>query len=332
MTISFSNVFSRWIIVLSMHPTVKDRFFNLRDPPNPDDLLEELLCTELFALQKRFDVMVPFRTAFETDLTRKYPKEVLQKHFGVLFMMPDKDAVMFTDKAFFHQWLLANGLTAFTPTVYGSKFEVAYPCLVKGTSGIYGEGIHVVRSIAELEVAITRINGKYILQEALEGKIEPIVHFVASSGKLLATSCVLDRKQSSQLFVTGYAHDLAPTDTVSCASFDHISPLSDLVRYIIRVTKYDGFGCFNFKFVPRKMSREQLEAYLQNIPTIDHTDARAVYTHFGREGARHDFAHAAATPKLYDFNTRQCGSHTRDQTLELYKMLRMYLEAVAVYS
>ena len=160
------------------------------------------------------------------------------------------------------------------------------------------------------------------------GKVEPIIHFIARHGRLLAAACVLDRKQDSELFVTGYAHDLAPTDTVSCKALDEISPLSDVTRRIIQLVKYNGFGCLNFKFAARKMTTEQLEAHLQALPTIDHEDPASVLTDFGPEGVRHQFSEYAAVPKIFDFNTRQCGSHTRHQTLELYKMLRMYLQAV----
>ena len=162
----------------------------------------------------------------------------------------------------------------------------------------------------------------------MTGKIEPIFHFIARNGKLLGASCVLDRAQNSELFVTGQAHDLAPTDTVSCKALDQISPLSDIARRIVMLSNYNGLGCFNFKFVPMQMSMFELEHFLQILPTIPHDHPDAVLTDFGPEGLRHHFYEYGAAPKIFDFNTRECGSHTRHQTLELYKHLRMYLDAV----
>ena len=162
------------------------------------------------------------------------------------------------------------------------------------------------------------------------GKIEPIYHYIAHKGKLIAASCVLDRRdKGNDLFVTGSNNDLAPTDTVSCTALDEIAPLSDVIRRIVELTKYNGLGCINFKFAARKMSQAALEDFLTKLPTLDHNDAAAITTDFGYEGARHNFAAYAAVPKLFDWNTRMCGSHVRDQTMELYRMLRMYLEDVA---
>ena len=168
------------------------------------------------------------------------------------------------------------------------------------------------------------------IQEAVVGKIEPIYHYIARKGKLIAASCVLDRKdKSSNLFVTGSNNDLAPTDTVSCRALDEIAPVSDVMRRIVELTKYNGLGCVNFKFASRQVSQTDLEDVLAKLPTIDHEDPAAITTDFGPEGARHNFASYAAVPKLFDWNTRMCGSHVRDQTMELYRMLRMYLEEAA---
>ena len=98
--------------------------------------MEQLLCVELMAIQGRFDAFLPFQTAIESWLQRRYMNDVLEAHFGIPFIQPDKEAVdVYTDKSLFGAWLVNKGLGAFTPTIYVSKWEVVYPCLVKFTHG-----------------------------------------------------------------------------------------------------------------------------------------------------------------------------------------------------
>ena len=194
-----------------------------------------------------------------------------------------------------------------------------------------------MNNLTELEHAIDREQGRggggegsYILQEAVVGMVEPLIHFIARNGKIIAASCSLDRKQSSDLFVTGRNHDLQMTDTISCRSLEEISPLLDIVRRVIELTNYNGLGCFNFKFAARKMTQEQLDEYLLLIPKVPHAQlSDSITTDFGPEGLRHQFSHYDAIPKLFDFNTRMCGSHARQQTIEMYNMLKMYISEVA---
>ena len=60
----------------------------------------------------------------------------------------------------------------------------------------------------------------------------------------------------------------------------------------------------------------------------DHDDDDAIATEFGPDGLRRDFGQYLAIHKIVEFSMRQCSSHTRHQTLEHYKMLRMYVRAV----
>ena len=328
MKVAFDNYLMRDFYGLAMMDGVGDSFVGVLyvDPFE----MEPMLCLELFLILHKFDILLPFNTMYETWLNRRYPNAVLEQHFGIPVIGPDVATVeRFTDKSLFAAWLQEHDLSPFTPTIYTSIWEVSYPLLVKETNGLYGTGIHLVNTKAEMDAAIAAVEGDYILQEAVVGKTEPIIHFVARNGKLLATSCVLDRKQDSALFVTGRQHDLPPTDTVSCKDLDKISPLADIVRRIVLLTGYNGFGCFNFKFTARKMQQNDLDAYLRAIPALAPDSLERITTDFMPKGVRRQFASYAAVPKLFDWNTRMCGSHVRDQTMELYRMLRMYLEEVA---
>ena len=98
--------------------------------------MEQMLCTEIFAIQRRFDVYLPFLTDVEAWLNRRYSTEVLEAHFGLPFVMPPMHIVdIYTSKSLFAEWMVNKGLAPFTPTVYSSKWEVAYPCLLKFTYG-----------------------------------------------------------------------------------------------------------------------------------------------------------------------------------------------------
>ena len=291
-----------------------------------------MLCSEIFALQNKFNLMLPFLTEVEVWHNRRYGTDELERHFGIPIIQPSADVVeKYTDKALFGEFMRTHGLAPFTPTIYQSKFEVVYPCLLKFTKGLFGKGINLVNNLTEMEAVIAgqNLGTEYILQESVVGRIEPIIHFVARSGRILGASCVLDRAQSSALFVTGQQRNLKPTDTVSCRALEEISPLLDVVRQIIKLTKYNGLGCFNFKYAARKMTQKQLDKFLQGIPTLDNSDEDSITTDFGSDDARQFFSKYPATPKIFDFNTRHCGSHIRHQTEEFYRMIRMYLEEVA---
>ena len=54
------------------------------------------------------------------------------------------------------------------------------------------------------------------------------------------------------MYVSGKFHVYTTGDTVDCAGFDAISPLTDLMHRIVELSDYDGFGCINFKFAPNR--------------------------------------------------------------------------------
>ena len=147
---------------------------------------------------------------------------------------------------------------------------------------------------------------------------------------MLGTVCSIDKRHGNGLFVTGNRDQLRGVQAVSCKDLDQISPLSDVVRTIVRLTTYNGFGCINFKFASGHMSLDAIDAYLEAMPAAQYPSPESITTDFGEEGvSMHHAASLKAVPKMFDFNARIGGSHVTFQYAEFTVMMRMYLAAVA---
>ena len=130
MKIAFDSILYEPFNWLNHRDDVHDSFFGLSFPDDTGPLA--FLCVEYMAIQHRFDVVLPFHTWIETRLNRRYTSDVLEAHFGVAFVFPNPYIVnTYTNKDLFSQWLVSQEMGLFTPSVYSSKYEVVYPCLVK---------------------------------------------------------------------------------------------------------------------------------------------------------------------------------------------------------
>ena len=166
-----------------------------------------------------------------------------------------------------------------------------------------------------------------ILQAALEGPVEPVIHMIAVDGKLLMTDCLMHYENAS-LYVTGKNKAENGLKRVSCRDLDVLFPLGHLLRSIVQRAGYNGFGCFNFKYTPHNCTQEELDRYLidmYNQPGLSHHD-NLTTTFDPLPG--HSIL---AVPKLYDANTRMCGTQMRGGYggPEVITMLRRYLEELA---
>ena len=105
MTIAFDNLFFNWLNDMSKHDSVTDSFMCHLFPLPVDQ--NQMLCVEYFALDGRYDVLVPFNTEIGEWLNRRYTTEDLQMHFGLPFIMPNPDIVQtYTDKSIFGDWMV----------------------------------------------------------------------------------------------------------------------------------------------------------------------------------------------------------------------------------
>ena len=183
---------------------VNDTFVLLMSPGEGMSA-KDLLCFELLLLDQIADVAMPTWTDSELVIGAKHDRELLEAHFGLPIIMSDFPVVAhFTNKSYFNQWMVSNALGCFVPRVYASTHTVKYPVMVKFIGGSYGRGITIASNASALDAAIERVpSHSYILQEALVGRAEPLIHWVARKGKLLATSCSLDNKKTNSLYVTG---------------------------------------------------------------------------------------------------------------------------------
>ena len=151
------------MIAVVNHKASMDSFLtlNLWPPASP----QSILCLEVLLHKGVIDVFLPTFPETEEMLARKHSVDLLTAHFGVPFIMPPPELVKtFTDKSSFSSWMAGAGLIEFTPTVFKSKSEVTFPCLVKGTSNVWGRGIYLTNNEAELNRAIAQESGPYILQ------------------------------------------------------------------------------------------------------------------------------------------------------------------------
>ena len=107
MTIAFDNLFFNWLNDMSRHESVTDAFMCHLFPLPVD--LHQMLCVEYFALDRRYDVLVPFNTDIGEWLNRRYTTDDLQAHFGLPFIMPSPDIVQtYTDKSIFGDWMVRS--------------------------------------------------------------------------------------------------------------------------------------------------------------------------------------------------------------------------------
>ena len=80
----------------------------------------QLLCFEVFAIQRRFDVVLPGKILTEMSIAAAHKLDIdgLSRHFNVPFLQPDPAIIdMFDNKTRFMHWMSEHGLKAFTPAV-----------------------------------------------------------------------------------------------------------------------------------------------------------------------------------------------------------------------
>ena len=287
----------------------------------------DLLCMEAFAALGRYDAILPMWTDSAVYMQHAHAADVLEAHFGMPFIAADASLIStFTNKAMFSDWLREHDLGEYTPETYRSKHEARLPCLVKTLDAAFGMGIRLVQTQKALDAvveSIERLNQSYTISEALPGQVEPIVHFIAHRGDVLAFTCLLD-KQESELYVAGKGHKPAYVP-VNCKHIADISPTLDVVKAIARQSNYNGFGCLNFKFVPDAMPLDEIEAFLRGL---SRDDGLHMMTQEQDRSAR-VLTGMGAIPKFFDMNARMCGTMMAQHTSQIGPMVRLYARALA---
>ena len=109
--------------------------------------------------------------------------------FGVRRLAPRPEVVhVLDDKQRFAAYVAANGLGGFCPRTYATLTEAVFPCVVKRTDCVAGQGISVVWSRDEAEALLKsplHANKPYVLQEAIPGTKDYCTCCVFKDGRLL---------------------------------------------------------------------------------------------------------------------------------------------------
>ena len=139
--------------------------------------------------------------------------------------------------------------------------------------------------------------------------------------------CTID-KRPTQLFVTSTENVMTDATLVACAALNQVSRLYQLVQTIVQKMAYTGFGCFNTKFVPDQMSLADLDAYLLSLPPPKQGEELVTTFDDGIVNSDNLALDAAATPKLFDFNVRMCGTQMDYGMLLVVPMMRQYMNTM----
>jgi len=155
------------------------------------------------------------------------------------------------------RWLQRHGMGAFAIREFNvtrllrDPQRVAYPLVIKPTTGIGGHGITIVRQPAELTEAVKRIRehsaslGAVLAQEAVEGTSEWGIYFAAFAGRLVASVCK-EFVFASGLFVRDGV--VGPGLKTAGAQPCGRSPFNEThLRELVGRTRYHGFGCLGIK-------------------------------------------------------------------------------------
>ena len=285
-----------------------------------------LLCLEIEMLQRKFDVLLPTTEAGEMTLTASHNADFLEEHFGIPCIIPPISAIaVFMDKQKFVEWVTANSLGQFLPTVYLSPDAVLFPAVVKRTNMNGGIGVYVVQNTVDLANAVAALgDAPYLIQEAIESSIEISPNFVAYRGELLGMFCAIN-KQRSQLTVVAMVDTESEVNyPIDCGDLEKISALYDMTKRIVQLSNYNGFGVINMKLAPSKISKDALESYLKGMPTIDRGSVKAVTTDFTNAKSSKDAANHHAIPKMFEINSRIGGPLYSEYSIQFTHMIELY--------
>ena len=96
----------------------------------------DILCLEYRLLLGEFDAVLARIEQTERLLTKFHDITFLEAHFGVHFLLPNRETVhTFEDKMRFSTWMEQSGLGAFIPQTFRNVSDVRFPAVVKITGG-----------------------------------------------------------------------------------------------------------------------------------------------------------------------------------------------------
>ena len=296
----------------------------------PMSSASDILCLELMICTRVVNLFIPFQAKTTYDISRIQSISSFEEQLRIPMLFPSTAAIgHLYDKSAFTSFMEHVGLGSYIPTMYKSIEEVVtFPVMIKKTQGVGGNGIYVVHSQSDAISAMEKLRSdeSYIITEAIPGKIEPFLYFIARHGRLAGAMCLVNRGKSD-LYVAGreVEYDL---ELVGCEAFEAISAVLDLARRIAAELSYNGIASVNFKFAANNITPDQLEAHLAAIPQIGHTE-KAVVTDFSQLRSSLDVYAHDAIPKLFEINPRAGSSLFSAHAPELAYLIKAFLRAAA---
>lgn len=156
-----------------------------------------------------------------------------------------------TGKGLTMQWLKTHNLNKFALREWDrtSIASITYPVFVKKIVGFYGTDIHIVHDSTELKRALNAVHQKSLIQEAVVGREEWGIYFIAVRGRLVDSRCAKYTFEN-ELFVRKAAdpvNGLKSRQVMDCS----MCPLhpNDL-QSIVSAANYHGFGGMGVKARP----------------------------------------------------------------------------------
>ena len=146
--------------------------------------------------------------------------------------------------------------------------------------------------------------------------------FVARHGKLLGVFCVFDMRDSD-LYLTVHPRPKSQVDKAifHCSDLERVSPVIHVVKSIVAVASYNGFGCINFKFVSADGSPFNLRQHLTILPAA--TEETVMVDFSNINNSNNNALSFPASPRFFEINARMCRSLTHHAAV-LREMIRLY--------
>lgn len=154
-----------------------------------------------------------------------------------LIPIPDIEAVKLCDsKILFNNFLLQNGYGDYIPAV--GKMS-GYPFILKKNIDVWGSNCHIIRNSRDNEKHIDKINSsEFFCQEIVTGNYEYATHILYLDGAI-QHSLNMEYYFDNAIPIKGQESFSALTIT-SC-------PYLELFDSILKLIKYEGLCCFNYK-------------------------------------------------------------------------------------
>jgi carbamoylphosphate synthase large subunit len=167
-------------------------------------------------------------------------------NFNSLTSTPELVKLM-ADKLLLTENLLVNGFAHYVPKTWTNPEDSAFPCILKRRDLNGGQGIRILRSVLDLQEALTEFEfqgTQYFFQELVSANEEYVCHLVAMKGEILFSNYFeygmphpdVVRRLGGQITFTNFGSNL-----------DY--KVSNVFKNIIKHLNYSGPCNIDFKLI-----------------------------------------------------------------------------------